>query len=178
MTVFHAASLRGDLRVVKLLLRRGADVNVVNKAGRSAGELASENGQAEVAKFISKYKENANARDKLRSTILDTAEYGVDDDGKEEAEDLLNTAAEEGDIDIVKSLLEREIDINARNANDETSLYRAAGKGNVDIVRLLIERGAEVDSRDSLGWTPLHHVDHHDMDTSRSREFFSIMAQT
>ena len=48
----------GHLGVVKPLLRWGADADVVNKAtGRSAGELASENGQADVAKFISEYNE-------------------------------------------------------------------------------------------------------------------------
>jgi ankyrin repeat protein len=155
-TVLHAASRGGHLGVVKLLLRRGADVDVVSKAGRSAGELASENGQAEVAKFISEYRANANTRNQLRSTTLDTVEYGADDDGKE-AKDSLHAAAEEGNIDTVKSLLEQGMDINARNASGETPLNRAAAKGNVDVVRLLIERGAEVDSRDKWGWTPLHY---------------------
>ena len=45
-TVSHAASRRGHLGVVKLPLQRGADINVLNKAGGSAGELASENGQS------------------------------------------------------------------------------------------------------------------------------------
>jgi ankyrin repeat protein len=58
--VLHAASRRGHLGVLKLLLWRGADVDVLNKAGRSAAELASENGQAEVANFISEYKANAD----------------------------------------------------------------------------------------------------------------------
>ena len=155
-TVLHAVSRRGHLRVVKLLLRQGADVDVLNKAGRSAGELASENGQAEVAKFISEYRANPNAGRNLRSMTLDTAvEYGADDDWKEEAKDLLHAAAEQGDIDTIKSLLERGMDINARNASNKTPLDRAAAKGNVDVVRLLIEGGAEVDSRDKWGWTPL-----------------------
>jgi ankyrin repeat protein len=73
---------RRELGVVKLLLRWDADVDELNKAGRSAAELASENGQATVAKFISEYKTNANTRNKLRSTTLDTVEYGADDDGE------------------------------------------------------------------------------------------------
>jgi hypothetical protein len=36
--------------VVMLLLERGADVDVVNKANRAAGELALENGKAGVCK--------------------------------------------------------------------------------------------------------------------------------
>jgi ankyrin repeat protein len=155
-TILHAASRRGHLGVVKLLLRQGADVDVLNKAGRSAAELASENGQAEVVNFISEYKSNANTRNKLQSTTLDTVEYGVDDDGKDETKDSLHVAAEERDIDTLKSLLERGVDVNARDARNETPLHIAATKGNVDVVRLLVERGAEVDSRDNEGWTPLH----------------------
>ena len=156
LTVLHAASRLGHLGVVKLLLRRGADIDVLDKAGRSAAELASENGQAEVAKFISEYKANANTRNKLRSTSLESIEFGADDDGRDEANDSLHAAAEEGKIDRVKSLLEQGADINARNASNETPLEKAAAEGNVDVVRLLIELGAEVDSRDMWERTPLH----------------------
>jgi ankyrin repeat protein len=142
---------------VKLLLQRGAGVDVLNKAGRSAAELALENGQAEVAEFISEYKANAITRNKLRSTTLDTDEYCADDDGKDEAKVSLHAAAEEGNIDTLKSLFERRMDINARDANNQTPLDRAAAKGKVDVVRLLIEQGAEVNPRDKRGWTPLHH---------------------
>jgi hypothetical protein len=45
--------------VVMLLL---ADVHVVNKANKTAAELATENGKAWVAKFIAEYKADANIR--------------------------------------------------------------------------------------------------------------------
>jgi ankyrin repeat protein len=138
------------------LLLRGADIDVLNKAGGSAAELASENGQAEVANFITEYKANANTRNKLRSTTLDTIEYGADDDGKDEAKNSLHAAAEEGNIDALKSLLERGVDINARGASNQTPLHVAVVEGNVDVVRLLVERGAEVESRNNFGRTPLH----------------------
>ncbi len=124
---------------------------MLNKAGRNAAKLASENGKAEVAKFLSEYKTNANTRNKLRSMALDTVEYGADDDGKDKAMVSLHAAAEEGNVDTLKSLLGRGVDINARDASNSTLLVRAAAKGNFDVVRLLIERGAEVDSRDKWG---------------------------
>ena len=55
---------------------------MLNKANKTAAELASENGKAEVAKFIAEYKADANIRNKIRSTTLDTAQYGADEDGK------------------------------------------------------------------------------------------------
>ena len=58
----HTTSHRGHLEAVKRLLRRGADVDVVNKANNAAAESASENDKVEVAKFISEYTEDANIR--------------------------------------------------------------------------------------------------------------------
>ena len=93
---------------------------------------------------------------KLRSTTLDTIEYGPDDDWKDETRVSLHATAEEGNIDNLKSLLERGMDINARDASFQTPLHKAAAKGNVDVVRLLIERGTGMDSHDRWGWSPLH----------------------
>ena len=55
---------------------------------------------------------------------------------------LVECAAEEGKIDTAKSLFERGVDVNTRNASNETPLDRAAAKGSVDVVRLLVEQGA------------------------------------
>ena len=141
---------------MKLLLRRGADVDVLDKANRTAAELASENGQADIAKLIAEYRADANIRNKIRSATIDAAQYDAGEDMEDGAEASLHAAVEEGIIDIVKSLLKRGEDIDCRNTSDETPLRIAARMGGLDIVRLLIERGAEVDSRDKWGWTPLH----------------------
>ena len=59
-TLLHAASQRGHLEVVKLLLRRDADDDVLDKANNTTAALASENGEADVAKFIAKYKSDTD----------------------------------------------------------------------------------------------------------------------
>jgi len=89
-------------------------------------------------------------------TTDDLVNYGVDEDGKDEATALLPTATKEGKVKVVQLLLERGADINSRNANNQTPLGEAATLGNIDVVRLLIERSAEVDSCGRWGWTPLH----------------------
>jgi ankyrin repeat protein len=65
------------------------------------------------------FSRNPNTRNKLRSTTLDTAEYGADDDGKDEAKVSLHAAAEEGSIDTMKSLVERGMYINACNTSNQ-----------------------------------------------------------
>jgi hypothetical protein len=68
---------------------------------------------------------------------LDTAEYGADDDGKDEAKVSLHAAAEEGNIDTVKSWSKGEWILTPamQVTSNQTPLYRAAAKGNVDVVR-------------------------------------------
>jgi ankyrin repeat protein len=83
------------------LLQRGADVDVLNKTKKTATGLATENGQAKVAKFIADYKTDGNSQNKIRSTT-----YGVDEDGKDEGKAELHAAVEKGDTDLVESLLE------------------------------------------------------------------------
>jgi hypothetical protein len=74
-----------------------------------------------------------------------------------------------GDIELVKSKLEKGADIYARTAHFETP---AAYQGNVEIVGLLLQRGAEVDSGDSIGCSTIQHG----TDTSRSCVCLSNMA--
>ena len=71
---------------------------MLNKANKIAANLASENGQADVAKFISVSK--CKYSKKLRSMTLDTVKYGADDGGKDEAKVLLLTAAEVGNTHV------------------------------------------------------------------------------
>jgi ankyrin repeat protein len=157
-TLLHSASQTGHLEVVKLLLRRGASVDALNKANQTAAELALENDQAEVAKFIAEYKADASIRNKIRSTTLDTGntgQHGADEDGEDLSKTSLHSASYGGNIGIVEVLLERGADINGCDENGQSPLIMAASGGRVDVVRLLIERGAEVDSRNRWGWTAL-----------------------
>ena len=121
---------------MKLLLKRGADVNVLNKANETADKLASENGQAKVARLIAEYKADADIRNKICSATLDTAQYGADEDRRDEGKASLHITAEEGETDVVKSLLEQGVDINDLNPDKMTPLDRAAAKGEVDVVHL------------------------------------------
>ncbi len=138
------------MEVVKLLLGWGADVDVLNRADKTAEEVALENGKADVSSFLAEYKADVHVRN-----TLDVARHDAHEDGQDEETISLHTASSEGKVDVVKTLLDQDADINSRNASYNTPLHIAAFNGNIEVTRLLIERGAEVDSRNYVGWTPL-----------------------
>ena len=60
----------------------------------------------------------------------------------------LTVAVKNGDVDIVKMLLERaQPDMEARASGGPTALYEAVKEGNTDIVRLLLSHGANVNAK-------------------------------
>ncbi len=65
------------------------------------------------------------------------------------------TASKDGQLDIVRSLLDSGSDVNERNTRRETALGAASRYGKLEVAKLLIERGADMDARDRGGWTPL-----------------------
>ena len=152
----HVASHGGHLGVVKLLLRRGVDVDMLNKTNETAADLASENDKTEVAKFIAEYKADGNIRNKVRSSTLDTAQDRADEIGTDNENVSLHTAAEEGNIDIVRLLIERGAEVDSRDDAGHTPLHEASRSGHVEVARALIDYGADINARDRYQWTPIH----------------------
>src|SRR5207245_9851476 len=70
--------------------------------------------------------------------------------------DLLTDAVIKGHADLVKVLLDRGTDVNARNASGSTPLHDAALKGQTEVVRVLLEHGADVKAKNADGAMPLH----------------------
>jgi ankyrin repeat protein len=59
----------------------------------------------------------------------------------------LFSAVESGDLSVVRQVLDRGADIEARNAEGLTPLMVAAKAGRAEVVRELLQRGAQVNAR-------------------------------
>ncbi|RYO97939.1 hypothetical protein DL765_010984 [Monosporascus sp. GIB2] len=68
----------------------------------------------------------------------------------------LDVAARNGDVAVVKVLLDKDTDPNVTNNDGWTPLNLAAKNGHDEVVRLLLDRNANASIADTSGWTSLH----------------------
>jgi ankyrin repeat protein len=67
----------------------------------------------------------------------------------------MHKAAEIGDVNTVRLILEQGVDINLRDSNGNTPLFLASRHGHFNVVQFLIENGADVNVQCQNGITPL-----------------------
>ena len=68
----------------------------------------------------------------------------------------LHVACSRGHSALVKWLLDRQANVNAREQTGVTPLYVAAQHGHIDIVKLLLDNEADVNAQRNTGSTPLY----------------------
>jgi ankyrin repeat protein len=136
-TALISAAARGDLEIVNLLVRRGADVNVKDKRQYTALFHAIEAMYDDVALVLmSQPSLDPNVQGKNGTTALISYVW---QDRK----------------DAVEKLLERGANVNAQDADGDAPLHGAAQNGNVEILNLLLDKGADPNVKNRLGGTPL-----------------------
>jgi ankyrin repeat protein len=57
-------------------------------------------------------------------------------------------------VNVIKCLMERGADVNAKYKNGMTPLMMASDNGSVEMVALLVAGGADLNARNKDGWTP------------------------
>ena len=64
-------------------------------------------------------------------------------------------AAQSGDMPVVRNMVCRGVDVNARDCDGVTALHRAAKYGHAAIIEYLVGKGADVNAANEFGGTPL-----------------------
>jgi ankyrin repeat protein len=163
--------------IVKTLIEAGADVNAGSPLLRAATHGATEmvrlliEGGADlnVTKLLQPKALLAAIMGNHPETALVLLHAGADISPQEGRWFPLTEAAARGQIEVVKHLVRKRADINARSrycevslredrtidARDVTPLIRASRKGRLEVVKALIEAGADLQIRDADGMTAL-----------------------
>ena len=87
------------------------------------------------------------------AAILDLLKKGLDVNARDDQDGrtILMHATWFGHIDVMRILIDKGADVNAKNKNGATALILAADKGNAEIVSFLIDKGADFNAKDKNG---------------------------
>jgi truncated hemoglobin YjbI len=140
-TLLHGAAAAGNLAIVELLLRLGAESDINDAGGHTplycvANECKARGG-ASVVRALVQAGARVDASDGVKHCTA------------------LHMAARRGNVEISEALLDSGADIEAPDSLGETPLRRAVNCDKTDVAKLLLARGADMHSKGSKGLTPL-----------------------
>jgi ankyrin repeat protein len=151
-TVLHSVSRgkqssQGGVRVAKLLLERGADVNTRRDDRQTPLHVASYFGNVEIVRLLLDHGADLDAATgNMGEKPLHKVSYG-------------KYRSQEDGVRVAQLLFDRGADVNTRRNDRQTPLHLASYFGNVEIVRLLLDHGANLDAATgNMGEKPLHKV--------------------
>ena len=153
-TLLHHAASGGQVEVARMLLEKGASLNVTNSAGLTPLHLACLARKVEMVKLLVAHEASLAVRDQYGNTPLIYAIIPIEAkwswwNGYQEA------GPEPGpNEEIVKLLIGAGADLKIVTHKGNTPLHMAAYKGYVNVVVLLLAAGADREARNAGGETP------------------------
>ena len=134
-TPLHQAAANNFIEGAELLLANGADINAANKYGQTPVDVAR----------AGKCKNKLKIVHQKQTAQKALAERGI---GVDEYDEALVKAAQTGDSDVLRLLIDAEVNVNKADSDGDTPLGWAAMKGHLECVKLLL--ATEVINIDSL----------------------------
>ena len=135
------ACIRGQLEVARLLVAKGADVNLAQGDGWTPLHAAVCDGNdathVALTRLLLEHGANREARNGLGWTPL-------------------HAAALKGNTATMGILLEQKAEASAKDNTGATPLHIAAEQGRIEAVTLLLDKGADAGAKDNNGKTPAH----------------------
>ncbi|CAN0125448.1 unnamed protein product [Lampetra planeri] len=166
MTGSRGQQLADELGDLELLLRRGADVNYIDRHGQTALHEAAGMCSVDVVRFLVERGAHVNRVDHhgcrplhvaaaadqadIVNFLMDAAAL-VEAQNEGELQTAVHYAARHDAISSLRSLADRGADVHARDYQNRTPLHVAISHGSKRAVQLLFELKADVSAQDDSG---------------------------
>ncbi len=165
------ATLRGDKKLVELLLKKGAKLDIPDSEGRLPLHIAIEAGKDEIAKMLIEAGAKLEVLNNEKQTPLHLAAKtnnlemvrtltylgAAVDIGDKSGWTPFHFAIDNKNLEMAKVLHQKGADVNRKeDIQGKTPLIIACLSGEEDLVRWLLDNDAKTNHRDKGGYMPLH----------------------
>ncbi|MGJ4751420.1 ankyrin repeat domain-containing protein [Leptospira kmetyi] len=134
--------LHERLKVAKLLIQSGADINVRDERGMTPLIFAIRSELFEFSKLLIEQGADPNLKDEK--------------DGKTPLMFLLGGTFLKKNLDLAESILQKGADLDATSNSGSTALHFATFHNDLEAVRFLLDRGAQTNLKNRFDKTPLN----------------------
>uniref|UniRef100_K3WBA4 Uncharacterized protein n=1 Tax=Globisporangium ultimum (strain ATCC 200006 / CBS 805.95 / DAOM BR144) TaxID=431595 RepID=K3WBA4_GLOUD len=146
-TPLHVAAARGHVGIVDLLIRNGAQQDIVDDQGQSAFHVAAANGHTSVALILLRENESF---ERAQSHRRESEKLG----NGANTEDDMQSGTDDNDSEETSHFV-----VNQEDLKGNTALHLAAMSPSErcqKMIQLLLENGADPNHTNWFGYTPLH----------------------
>lgn len=170
-TILHISAFKNHIAIVKILLAKGANLNIKNDIGKTPLHLASRNNNIAIVKILLAKGAELDLQDEIGSTALYLAAKhghiiilqmllakGANPNIKNKnGYTALHLAAINNHTSIITELLaQKNINLNLKNNSVNTALHEAIMKGNREIIKILLQKDLALNDTNEYGYTALH----------------------
>jgi ankyrin repeat protein len=160
---FVTRAAAGDAAAVQLFLAAAMDPNIRNRQGFTPLIAAAGKGRGEIVKLLLEHGADVNARETqyggtalLHAVISGRTEIVQRLKGKRIKKKVKKAAAGSAPTDIVRLLLDKGADLEAKDSKEgRTALLWAVRHNRNDMVEALLDKGASQKAKDKRGYTAL-----------------------
>ena len=154
------AAEKGHTEIVRLLLEKGADVNIEDVFGLTALQMVKFGSHTDIVQMLESATQKADkkAGAKESETVAsnkNTQSFESVSKHSEDKNDQLLQAVKDGNLTAVQTLLANGADVNAKDDCGIPALWLAASHGYTEVVKLLLEKGADINAKNNDGVTAL-----------------------